>query len=74
MNVARVRHWFGEVKEFPHISRLLRVLSPGAPVDVAPGGDLQAEIDYGNHPSPEPHGGNSRQDCSGCRERACLGV
>ena len=30
------------------------MLSPGVPVDVAPGGNLQAEIAYGNHPSSEP--------------------
>jgi hypothetical protein len=30
----------------------LQVLSPGAPVDVAPGANLQAEITYGNHLTP----------------------
>ena len=58
--MARVLHWFGEVKGFPQISRLLQVLSPGAPVDVAPGGDFQAEIAYGNHPSSESHTGAIR--------------
>ena len=33
------------------------MLSPGAPVDVAPGGDLQAETAYDNHPSSESHTG-----------------
>ena len=33
---------------------------PGAPVDVALGGDLQAEIACGNHPSPESHTGAIR--------------
>ena len=55
IDVASVRHWSGESKGFPQISRLLQVLSPGAPVDVAPGGDLQAKIAYGNHPSSESH-------------------
>ena len=54
--MARVRHWFGEVKGFPQISRLWQVLSTAARVDVAPSGDLQAEIAYyGNHPSSESH-------------------
>ena len=57
VDVARVRCWFGEVKGFPQISGLLQVLCPGAPVDVAPGGDSQAQIAYGNHPSSESHTG-----------------
>ena len=35
-----VRHWFGAVKQFPAIRQLLHVLSPGAPVGVARGGDF----------------------------------
>ena len=42
-----VRHWFGAVKKFPAIRQLLHVLSPGAPVGVARGGDLHAELAYG---------------------------
>ena len=60
IDVARVRHWFGEVRGFPHISRLLQVLSPGGPVNVTPGGDLQEEIAYDNHPSSESHTGAIR--------------
>ena len=59
-NVARFRHWFGEAKEFPQISCLSQVLSPGVPVDVAPGGDLKAEIAYDNRPSSESHTGMIR--------------
>ena len=34
----------------------MQVLSTAAPVDVAPGGDLQPEIAYyGSHPSSESH-------------------
>ena len=55
-----IRQWFGEVKCFPQISRLLQVFFPGAPVDVALGGDLQAEIACGNPPSPESHTGTIR--------------
>ena len=55
IDVARVRHWFGEVNGFPQISRLLQVLSSDVPLDVAPDGDLQAEIAYGNHLSSESH-------------------
>ena len=50
-----VRHWFGAVKKFPAIRQLLRVLSPGAPVGVTRGGDLHAELAYGNHPSVASH-------------------
>ena len=50
INVATVRHWFGSVKQFPSISLLLCVLAPGKPVGVPGGGDLTAEIAYGNHP------------------------
>ena len=39
---------------------MLQVLSDGAPVDVVPGGDLQAEITYGNHPGSESHTGAVR--------------
>ena len=60
IDVARVRHWFGEVNGLPQISRLLQVPSPGASVGVAPGGDLQAEITYGNRPSSESHTGAIR--------------
>ena len=44
IDVDRVRHWFSEIKGFSQISRPLQVLSLGAPADVAPGRDLQAEI------------------------------
>ena len=57
IDVARVRHWFGDSKGFHQISRLLQVLSSGALVDVAPGGDLQPEIAQGNHPNSESHTG-----------------
>ena len=57
IGVARVRHWFGEVEEFSQISHLLQVLFPHAPVGVEPGGDLQAEIAYDNHPSSKSHTG-----------------
>ena len=50
-----VRHWFGAVKKLPAIRQLLHVLSPGAPGGVARGGDLHAEIAYGNHPSVASH-------------------
>ena len=52
-----VRRWFGVVKKFPEVSTLLRVLSPGAPVCVERGGDLTAELAYGNHPSVVSHEG-----------------
>ena len=55
INVATVRHWSGSVKQFPSISLLLRVLAPGVPVGVSGGGDLPAEIAYGNHPGIAPH-------------------
>lgn len=55
VDVQRVRHWFGSMKRFPQEQVLLRMLSPGVPVNVKPGGHLQAEIDYGNHPSTEGH-------------------
>lgn len=34
VDVRQVMYWFGGVKQFPHIERLLRALSPGVPVDV----------------------------------------
>ena len=46
-----VRHWFGAVKKFPALRRLLHVVSPGAPVGIARGGDFHAELAYGNRPS-----------------------
>ena len=55
INVATVRHWFGSVKQFPSISLLFRVLTPCAPVGVSGGGDLIAEIAYGNHPGIAQH-------------------
>ena len=36
------------------------MVSSGAPVDVAPDGDLPAEITYGHHPSSESHTGAIR--------------
>ena len=36
--------------------------SPGAPVDVAPGGDLRAKLPCGNHPSSESHTGAIRAE------------
>ena len=50
-----VRHWFGTVKNFPRVEQLLRVLAPGSPVCVARGGNLTAELAYGNRPSVAPH-------------------
>lgn len=55
VDVPRVRHYFGDVQQFPLIDQLLQSLNPGVPVDVAPGGDLDAELRYGNHPSVLPH-------------------
>ena len=55
INVATVRLWFGSVKKFSSISSLLRVLAPGAPVGVSGGGDLTAEIAYGNQPGIAQH-------------------
>ena len=44
IHIDVVRHWFGAVKKFPAIRQLLHVLSPEAPVGVARGGDLHAEL------------------------------
>ena len=60
INVTRVWHWFGEIKGFPQISRLLQVFFHGAPVDVEPGGNLRTEMAYDNHPSSESHTGAVR--------------
>lgn len=38
IDVAWACRWFGGVKQFPHIDRLLHVLEHGVPVDVVPGG------------------------------------
>ena len=51
VEVKQVKHWFGDVKQFPNIDRLLQALSPGVPVNVAQGGHLREEVEYGNHPS-----------------------
>ena len=50
-----VRHWLGTAKKFPGVEQLLRVFAPGSPVCVARGGNLTAELAYGNHPSVAPH-------------------
>ena len=55
VQVEHVKHWFGDVKQFPHIDRLLRALSSGVPVDVAQGGHLRDVVEYGNHPSVRGH-------------------
>ena len=55
INVVTVRHWSGSVKQLPSISLLPRVLALGAPVGVSGGGDLTAEIAYGNHPGIAKH-------------------
>ena len=49
-----VRHRFSTVKKFPGVERLLRVFAPGSPVCAARGGNLTAELAYGNHPSVAP--------------------
>ena len=53
--LGTVRHWFGTIKRFPAINQLRRLLSPGSPVCVDRGGELNTEPDYGNHPSALPH-------------------
>ena len=50
-----VRHWIDNVKKLPGVEQLLRVLVPGSPVCVARGGNLTAELAYGNHPNVAPH-------------------
>ena len=55
VHVECVEAWFGGVKHFPEIAALLTALSPGVPVDVKPGGDLHAELSYGNHRSAGSH-------------------
>ena len=42
-------------RNFPRVDQLLRVLAPGSPLCVARGGNLTAELAYGNHPSVAPH-------------------
>ena len=75
INVATVRHWFGSVKQFPSISLLLRVLAPGAPVGVSGGGDLTAEIAYGNHPGIAQHDvAIHKKDLRGRRVRPRIGI
>ena len=71
-----VRHWFGAIKKFPAIRQLLHVLSPGAPGGVARGGDLHAEIAYGNHPSVASHevAIQKKKSVLRRRARACPGV
>lgn len=55
VDIQRVQHHFGDIKQFPQIAQVLRALSPGAPVDVKSGGHLEAELAYGNHSSALPH-------------------
>lgn len=50
-----LRHWFGSIQRFPCMAQLLRVLVPNALVCVARGGDLTAELAYGNHTGVAPH-------------------
>ena len=71
-----VRHWFGAVKKFPAIRQLLHVWSPGAPVGIARGADLHAELAYGNHPSVASHevAIKKKQNVFRRCERACPGV
>ena len=70
-----VRHWFRAVKIFPAIRQLLHVLSPGAPVGVARGADLHAELAYGNHPSVASHElAIHQKSVFRRRARACPGV
>ena len=51
VDVGFVRHWFGDIKQFPHIDLLLQIISEGAPVHVSGHGDLRASLVYGNHNS-----------------------
>ena len=55
IHVDAVRNYFGVAKKFPLIDRLLIALKPGVPVDVRPGGNLDEELAYRNHPSVRAH-------------------
>ena len=55
VDVSVVRSFFGDEKKFPQIEQLIRALCPGAPVAVAAGGCLEAEVAYGNHSSISAH-------------------
>lgn len=51
----RVREWFGGIKDFPLVDLLVQIVSFGAPVPVAEGGDLESALEYGNHRSALQH-------------------
>lgn len=53
MRAGVVQSWFGDVKKFPDIARLVTVIEWGVPVDVLDGGRLSSELAYGNHRSTE---------------------
>lgn len=50
-----VRQHFGVIKKFPQIKQLSGALSRGGPVDVKDGGNIEAELAYGNQSSVAPH-------------------
>ena len=54
INPHIVRHRFVTVKNFPRVDQLLRVLAPGSTVCVARGGNLTAELAYGNTTRASP--------------------
>ena len=55
VGVRCVQQEFGVIKTFPRTNQLLSVWSPGAPVDMCDGDNLDAEMTYGNHPSVKAH-------------------
>lgn len=51
----KVRQWFGGVKQVPHIDLLVRMVSQGIPVQIAPGGDVDGALENGNNTSASQH-------------------
>lgn len=55
VDVDHVSHWFGGIKKFHDVNRLVRTLKLGATVDVEDEVTGLAVLEYGNHDSTIPH-------------------
>ena len=58
MDPQRVEEFFGERHGYPEAERLGQIAREGVPLSsVGPGGDLDKELEYGNHRSADMEGG-----------------
>ena len=62
MEASRAEEFFGRQHRYPEWERLVEIAKIGVPLSlIRPGGDLERELEYGNHRSADEEASAVRQ-------------